>query len=83
MFSIGLFSNPWLFVGVLTMTASQLVLTYSPPLQQLFGTANLGVTEWLLILAIGVAVFIVVEIEKRASRSSGIAFSEISEPKGS
>ena len=70
MFAVGLFSNPWLFVGVITMAASQLFFTYVPAMQHVFGTASLGVTEWLLIIAIGMVVFVIVEIEKRISMAS-------------
>ena len=69
MFTLGLFSNPWLFVGVITMGISQLLFTYLPGMQQLFGTANLGVEEWVLIMIIGTVVFIVVEIEKKIATS--------------
>jgi Ca2+-transporting ATPase len=65
MFTLGVFSNPWLFVGVITMVASQLLFTYLPAMQHVFGTASLGVTEWLLIFAVGVVIYVVVEIEKR------------------
>ena len=68
-FTLGLLSNPWLFVGVIAMIASQLLFTYSSTMQQVFGTASLGVTEWMLIMAIGVVVFIVVEIEKWVTKS--------------
>jgi len=69
MFKHGVFSNPWLFVGVITMTVSQLLFTYLPVMQHVFGTANVGVTEWMLIIAVGVIVYIVVEIEKIISTS--------------
>ncbi len=69
MFTLGLFSNPWLFVGVTTMVASQLLFTYSPVMQHVFGTANLGVTEWTIIIAIGMVIYIAVEIEKWVSTS--------------
>jgi len=71
MFTLGLLSNPWLFVGAIAMIASQLLFTYSTAMQQVFGTASLGVTEWMLIMAIGAVVFIVVEIEKWVTKSCG------------
>jgi len=64
MITLGVFSNPWLFVGVITMVASQLLFTYVPFMQHVFGTASLGVTDWLPIIAVGVVIYIVVEIEK-------------------
>jgi Ca2+-transporting ATPase len=67
MFTRGVFSNPWLFVGVITMVAAQLLFTYLPAMQHVFGTASLGITEWMLILAVGLVIYVVVEIEKRAS----------------
>ena len=67
MFTLGVFSNPWLFVGVITMVASQLLFTYLPAMQHVFGTASLGVTEWLLIFAVGIVIYTVVEIEKKVS----------------
>ena len=69
MFTLGLFSNPWLFVGVTTMAASQLLFTYVPAMQHVFGTASLGVAEWMLIIAVGVVIYIAVEIEKWISTS--------------
>jgi len=68
MFTRGLFSNPALFVGVVTMTASQLLFTYLPAMQRVFGTASLGANEWMLIIVVGVVIYIVVEIEKKLSR---------------
>jgi magnesium-transporting ATPase (P-type) len=67
MFARGVFSNPWLFVGVITMVAAQLLFTYLPVMQRVFGTVSLGVAEWGLILAVGLLIYIVVEIEKRIS----------------
>jgi Ca2+-transporting ATPase len=68
MFKRGLFSNPALFVGVVTMTASQLLFTYLPAMQHIFGTASLGVNEWMLIIVVGVVIYVVVEVEKKLSR---------------
>jgi len=66
--SFGLFQYPALFVGVVTMTASQLLFTYLPAMQRVFGTASLGANEWMLIIVVGVVIYIVVEIEKKLSR---------------
>jgi magnesium-transporting ATPase (P-type) len=72
MFALGLFSNPWLFIGVITMGISQLLFTYLPAMQRVFSTANLGAEEWMLIMIVGVVVFIVIEIEKKVTMSSDI-----------
>jgi magnesium-transporting ATPase (P-type) len=42
----------------------QLLLTYWPPLAAVFGTVPLGGRQWLPILACGLAVFALVELEK-------------------
>ncbi|SEN93850.1 plasma-membrane calcium-translocating P-type ATPase [Gemmobacter aquatilis] len=50
---------------VAAMTAAQLAVTYLPPLQAILGTRPVPLTDGLLILAIGVAFFVIVEIEKQ------------------
>ena len=65
MLHVGLFSNLWLIFGVTLMILLQALFTYWPPMQALFGTAAIGVDEWLLILASGIIVYTTVGIEKR------------------
>jgi cation-transporting ATPase F len=65
MFRIGLFTNPALIGGVLTMAGLQLALTYLPLMNRIFGTAPIGAFAWAAILGFGVVVYIIVEIEKR------------------
>jgi len=64
MFRLGVFSNPWLIIGALTMTVLQLFLTYSPTMNLLFGTTPIGPAEWVLILGCGLAIYVVVGAEK-------------------
>jgi magnesium-transporting ATPase (P-type) len=66
----GLFSNPWIWVGVGITLALQLALTYLPLMNRLFQTAPIGVEEWGRILAVGLVCSLIVGIEKRLSRSS-------------
>jgi Ca2+-transporting ATPase len=73
MFKLGVFSNPWLFVGVITMVALQLAFTYLPAMQHMFGTASLGITEWMLIMAVGMVIYTVVEIEKKVSQLRAVS----------
>ncbi|MCX7088083.1 MAG: cation transporting ATPase C-terminal domain-containing protein, partial [Methylococcales bacterium] len=68
MFHIGVFSNPWVTVGVLTMTVAQLLFTYWSPMQQLFGSTAIGYNEWALILMAGMVIYVVIEIEKWVMR---------------
>jgi hypothetical protein len=50
----------------------QMLITYAPPMQALFGTAALDGTSWLLITALAAAVFLVVETEKWVLRRQGV-----------
>ena len=64
MFSVGVFSNRWVLFGVSSMTLLQLLFTYWPPMQNLFGSAAIGTQEWLLILAASLIVYMAVGLEK-------------------
>ncbi len=63
MFHVGLFSNPWIWRGVAVMTTLQLLLTYVPAMNRLFHTAPIDGPAWGLVLAAGVTVYVVVEVE--------------------
>ncbi|KJF77446.1 hypothetical protein UA44_18335 [Klebsiella aerogenes] len=56
----------WLVTGVLLLM--QLVIIYVPLMQNMFGTEALPLRYWFVTLAIGVAMFLVVEVEKRLTR---------------
>ena len=64
MFHIGLFSNHWILVGVGTMIALQMLYTYTPLMNRLFGSAPIGLEAWGWILAASTATYLVVEFEK-------------------
>ena len=66
--SMGLLRNKgiWLVTGVLLLM--QLVIIYVPLMQSMFGTEALPLRYWFVTLVIGVAMFLVVEIEKRLTR---------------
>ena len=59
-------ANPvaWYSVGALIVL--QLALTYWPPMQEIFGVAGLGLSDWLTIGAVCAALFVLVELEKFA-----------------
>ncbi|HUM98929.1 MAG: HAD-IC family P-type ATPase [Halothiobacillaceae bacterium] len=52
----------------LLLIGLQLLFTYAPPLQQVFHTAALDLTSWLVIFALGFAKFLAVEAEKTVLR---------------
>jgi magnesium-transporting ATPase (P-type) len=60
-----LFTNRavWLAVGILLLL--QLAFVYLPLMNTAFGTTPLGLRHWLVPLAIGFAVFLIMEMEKR------------------
>jgi magnesium-transporting ATPase (P-type) len=61
-------SNRAALVAVSLLIVFQLALSYAPPLQLWFGTAPLGLSSWLWIVAAGVMIFLVVELEKGVAR---------------
>ncbi|MCH9708782.1 MAG: cation transporting ATPase C-terminal domain-containing protein, partial [Actinomycetia bacterium] len=61
---IGLFTNRWLILGVVTQAVAQLVITYLPAMNTVFRTAPLDAGVWLRIFAIGVLVSLAVGTEK-------------------
>jgi magnesium-transporting ATPase (P-type) len=64
MFSLGLFSNRWIVVGIAAMVALQLAFTYAPPMNYLFHSAPIGWDAWWRILLTGAAAYSIVGIEK-------------------
>jgi len=64
MFKLGVFSNRWLVFGVVAMTLLQVMFTYSPAMNYLFGSAPLGIAEWAWILTGGLVIYTVVGLEK-------------------
>ncbi|KQT83873.1 HAD-IC family P-type ATPase [Aurantimonas sp. Leaf443] len=57
--------------AVLAVVAAQLAFTYLPVMQSLFDTRPIGLRDGLLILAVGLGVMLVLEIEKIAMRRTG------------
>jgi len=64
MFSIGVFSNRWLVVGVLVIVLLQLAFTYAPVMHRIMGSAPLDMAAWGRVLAVGVVTYTIIEIEK-------------------
>jgi len=47
------------------VTAAQFAVTYLPPLQQVFGTQAVPFFDGLIIIAVGVMFFAIIEVEKQ------------------
>ncbi len=56
----------WIAIGLLILL--QLAFTYAPVMHTLFGTTAIGLQDWGRILLFGLAVFLIVELEKTVVR---------------
>ncbi|WP_137887235.1 HAD-IC family P-type ATPase [Pseudomonas sp. 2FE] len=68
--SMGWFSNPWVWVGSVAMLVLQLAFTYMPAFNRVFQTAPIGIQEWWAMGAFAATCALIVEAEKywRSSR---------------
>ncbi len=62
---LGLFSNPWIWIGSGLMTVFQLVFIYAPVFNTVFGTHPMGVYEWVLVLGFSALFSMIIAIEKK------------------
>lgn len=65
MFSVGFFSNSWIFVGVGIMILLQIAFTYLPAMNLFFHSAPIGLGSWIRILCAGAIVYFCVGLEKK------------------
>ncbi len=63
-FAIGLFSNPWIWVGCSLMIASQSLFVFAPFMNLMFHSAPMQLIEWEEILGVCLLISAVVGIEK-------------------
>ena len=63
-FAVGLFSNPWVWVGIGVMAILQLAFTYLPAMNDWFHTAPISVEAWGRIFACGFIISLIVGLEK-------------------
>ncbi len=63
-FQLGFFSNPWAIGGAVLMAVLQVIFTYAPFMNTLFGSASIPWALWLDILGVSLAAFVIIEIEK-------------------
>ena len=60
-----------LWLCIATALAAQFALTYFPPLQRIFSTAAIPLTDGLVILGVGIVFFALIETEKQMRRALG------------
>ena len=63
-FRMNPFSNPFLFLSIVASVIAQVTVVYWQPLQAIFQTTPLSITDWLLIVPVAFTVIVVVEIDK-------------------
>ncbi len=68
MFHVGVFSNRWVVLGVVGMVILQVLFTYAPFMNRLFGTAPMALSQWWGVIAVGLATYAIVEAEKYLRR---------------
>ncbi len=68
---IGLFTNRWALGGAAVIVVLQLLFTYLPVMNTLFGSAPLRLESWLWVIGLAAAAFVIVEIEKGVRRRLG------------
>jgi magnesium-transporting ATPase (P-type) len=69
----GLGGNRAVLIAIFVCIGLQLLFTYAPFMNRLFGTAPLNLEAWLRCIGLGMAVFVLVEAEKAVLRSRGRA----------
>jgi len=65
----GFFGSRPVLISIAVVIALQLLFTYATPLQRLFDTGPLSLSDWGLMIGLGAGVFVVVEVEKVIARS--------------
>ena len=66
--SVGLFSNPYIWLGITVMTLLQIVFTHAPFMNTAFQTAPISLVMWAHIVIAGFAISLVVGTEKWISQ---------------
>ncbi|QNL49391.1 cation-transporting P-type ATPase [Olivibacter sp. SDN3] len=62
------FTNKALYIVGILLFIFQFFITYSPFMNRIFGTVPLAVSDWVYPYILGIAVFIIIEIEKTIMR---------------
>ncbi|SFM14306.1 cation-transporting P-type ATPase [Marinobacter zhejiangensis] len=57
--------TPVVWLAVVGVTLGQVVITYLPPAQTVFGTRAVSLVDAVLVIAIGFALYVAVELEKQ------------------
>ena len=64
MFSLGLFSNPYIWLGIFIMFATQFVFLYVSPVNTFFSAEGISLASWGRLFILGFIVYTVIGISK-------------------
>ncbi len=64
----GIFGSRYVLAAIGACVALQLLFTYAPFMQAVFGSSGLSAIEWVKVVAVGAAVFLIAEAEKAVIR---------------
>lgn len=67
----GALGTPAVLAAIVILVAAQLLFTYAPFMQALFESRPLNLLDWALIVALGVALMLLLELEKLLMRRLG------------
>lgn len=59
-----IFSNNAVMISVTVVIVLQILFTYLPLLQEIFGTGDIGIRYWIYICIFAISLFLIVEVEK-------------------
>lgn len=62
------YGNKVMYIAMGILAVLQLMFVYVPWFQDIFGTASLRIREWILIFAMGLATFLIIEMDKAIER---------------
>ena len=65
----GVLGTPAVFLGIGVVTLAQLAFTFLPPMQAIFGSRAIALSDGAMALGVGVVLLLVVEVEKRVRRA--------------
>jgi calcium-translocating P-type ATPase len=71
-FRVGLWTNPWALVGIGAVLVLQALFVYAPPMQAVFDSSALSVTDWLLALAAACSVLPVATVTSHSNKPHGL-----------
>jgi magnesium-transporting ATPase (P-type) len=67
----GVVGTPAVLIAIVVLFVAQFLFTYAPFMNELFGSRPLGIADGLLLVAIGIGLMVLLELEKALMRRTG------------